>query len=266
MSEIKLALKTSRPLTSCVAGLAMFNILLQNSESPAWWNVLQSLPIVFATMTGFILNDIYDYEKDSLGKLQRPIALGLLSRPRALFYAFLLVACAIIVEGLINQFGSIDILAITLVGVLLYSPLSKRVPSLKGIATAALTLTPIFYASAILNKPVPTFIYFATSIFIIGREILLDTKDFERDMKYGLRTLVAHLGLPVSQYVAWLLMFVGVSYFVLNLANPFGMILSGLGLVCLIIALIIDLKKRMTNGGLTIVAMILCILSIPFAF
>jgi 4-hydroxybenzoate polyprenyltransferase len=265
MSEFKLVLKTSRILTSSVAGLAMFNILLQNNQFPPWVDLLQSLPIVFATMTGFIINDIYDYQKDSKGNLQRPIALGLVPRERAAIYAIVFALCALFLEGFVNQFHSVDILFVTLLGVLVYSPISKKLPTLKSIATAGLTLTPIFYASAILDKLVPLFIYIATATFIIGREILLDTKDYERDMKSDIKTLVAYLGKSVSQYIAWFLMFVGVCYFILNIHNLIGIVIAGLGLFSLVMALIIDRKKQLNNGGITIITMILCILSIPFA-
>lgn len=265
MSKLKLVLKTARPLTSAVAGLAMFNILLQDSEFPVWKDALQSLPIVLATMTGFILNDIFDYEKDSRGKLRRPIALGLLDMGTAWWSAVLIAFGAIFIEAIVNQLASLDILAATLVGVLLYSPLSKHFPPLKGIATAFLTLTPIIYASVILQTHIPPFIYFATAIFIIGREILLDAKDFERDIKSGIKTLVYYFGIPKSTFIAWLLMFTGVVYFLLNLSNPFGELMASLGLICLVLALLLDHKKKFRDGGITLLTMILCILAVPFA-
>ena len=44
-------------------------------------------------------------------------------------------------------------------------------------------------------------------MFVLGREILLDTKDFEGDVAAGLRTLVAYLGVRGSSILGWIFMF-----------------------------------------------------------
>jgi len=265
MSGIRLALKTSKPITSAVAGLVVFVILLSNARFSVLSSIFHSMPVVLVTMMAFVVNDIYDYEKDVRGNLDKPIAKGLLSKKTATLYAMVIACSATITELLLNGYSSLIVFLAALFGALVYSPLSTKVPTAKGFATAALSLMPVIYASSIANISVPYYIFFSIALFIIGREILLDTKHLVGDLASGIRTISSYMGLNISRIVAWSLMFAGVVYFFLNLTSVYAVALSSAGLFCLMLALILDIRNRVKHGGITILTMIFTLLAIPFA-
>ncbi len=262
--EIKYALITARPITAIVAGLLMFVLLAGDNQHPVWKDILLSIPIVLTTMVGFILNDIFDYKKDVQAEVKKPIAMGQLKRERAVIYIIGLTSLALLIEGIVNKYSSIVILLSTLLGVFFYSPLSKRIPILKGVATAALTLTPIIYASSVLKIQIPYFVYLTILGFIFGREILLDIKDYQGDLQHGIKTIVAYLEIPKSRILSWSLMFISVLYYLSKLSSPYSVTLGLLGLTALIVAFIQDRNNQIKNGGITIIAMIFCVLALPF--
>lgn len=262
--ELVLALRTSRPFSGLVAGLLTFAILLRADVFPLAVSFLLSTPIMLATMIGFIENDIFDYEKDKRARLQRPIASGELSKSTAKRYAnvFFVLSLAI---ALFSNINAIVVLVMVITGVKVYSPFANRFPIAKGIATSILTLGPIAYASALASIHIPLYIYVATSVFIIGREILLDTKDLHRDLLSNLRTLVSYLGIMRSRILAWTLMFSALGLYLLNLKSFPAIVFGLLGLGVLIYSLAADWKDEIKNGGFTILALIFSIMAIPFA-
>ncbi len=262
-SDFGLVLKTSRPITATVAGLAAFLILRSNNTYSLWWSLIHSIPFVLVTMAGFIVNDVYDYEKDSRANVERPIAMGQLDRIRALYYALAIAAVAIGLSLFTPSYLGRAALLTTLVAVLLYSPLSRHVPIIKGAITAGLCLAPVIYASYLTTLQVPLFVYSSIAIFILGRELLLDTKDVERDLASGIKTIVAYLGTNLSRFVAWLLMFLGSVYFLLNLTSQYAIAVASLGLCCLGIAFALDRQNQVKDGGITIISMILFLFAIP---
>ncbi len=196
--------------------------------------------------------------------LNRPIAKGLLSKKIAAYYASLLAIEAMLLGYLSGNFPSFIVLFVTLVGVSLYSPLSKNLPISKVFVVALLVLAPTIYAISLTRLHLPAYILVGGFVFIVGRELLLDTRDFDKDLLSGKKTIVAYLGIPTSRAVAWLLMFAGVIYFLLNFSNIYGALFVILGLIGLIFSFYLDIHNKVKYGGFTIITMILCLLAIPF--
>ncbi len=69
--NIRMVWITARPITTFVAGLSTFVILIKKDLSPIFMDIMQTLPMILITMVGFILNDIYDYDKDAISNVKQ---------------------------------------------------------------------------------------------------------------------------------------------------------------------------------------------------
>jgi geranylgeranylglycerol-phosphate geranylgeranyltransferase len=201
-----LVLKVARLPVSLIAGSCVFASLAVLSSYSIPVMALQSLPIVLVTMAAFVLNDLYDVTKDRLAGADKPVALGQVSVTAARLLGVALIAGALVSGALLQQGYSFFVVAAALIAVSLYSPLSHRVPVLKGLAAAVLCCAPLAYASAVTSIQFPPAIYLLLIGFMVGRELLLDVADLQGDLKAGIRTLAAHLGPMLGRSVGWSLM------------------------------------------------------------
>jgi 4-hydroxybenzoate polyprenyltransferase len=263
--KIKLIWITSRPQSSFLSGIATLIILLSQNENSIFKYIFQSLPIVLATMVGFILNDVYDYEKDKTANKDRPIALGILDRNLAINTAFVLSFVSIVITLFFCNLSSVFFIILLITGLIFYSPISKHLPVIKGFITALLTTSPIAYGSIILKMNFPFYFYISIVIFIIGREILLDTKDLVSDTNFGLKTIPYYFGLNISRLISWLLMSIGLLYYFLELSSLISQAIIGIGTIIFLVALIMDLDNSVPHAGLTKATMLFFVLSIPYS-
>ena len=153
-------------------------------------------------MTAFIANDIYDQEKDSHSNFYKPIARGLLQKEIAKRFAVAFAGSAVVIEWFLNGNAYLAIFLAALFGGLLYSPLSAKIPTVKGLATTALTLMPVLYASAIVDFSISPYVFLSVALFIFGRELLLDTKHIKVDAAVGKQTIPAYIGLTTGRFLA----------------------------------------------------------------
>lgn len=242
----------------------MFAIFSEKLNFSPLLSALYSLPVLLVIMTTFIANDIFDQEKDSHSNFNKPIAKGLLKKETAQKFALAFAVSSVAIELFLNGNVYMTIFLAALFGGLLYSPLSAKIPTAKGLATAALSLMPFVYASAIVDFSISYYVFLSIALFIFGREILLDSKHIEVDAAVGIQTIPAYIGLKTSRFLAWGLMIAGVIYFLLNATDAHAILLSLAGLLCLMLALLYDIRKKVNSGGLTILTMILTTLAIPF--
>lgn len=247
-----------------ISGLSVMIVLISNPDSSIIWSVLHGIPVILVTMTAFIINDIYDYEKDLASNFDRPIVKGTLQRSTASRYAALIAFCATTTAMLLQANGSFFIFVLALLGAILYSPASRRVPVLKGIFTATLCLAAVKYAETVAGISIQVYLYLTIAFFIVGRELWLDTKHFDIDCSYDLKTIPAYLGLNTSKVIAWILMSASTVNFLLYQTDIFALILSSLSVVCLGMAILFDSLNLVQHGGITTLAMVFIILAIPF--
>ncbi len=217
-SQFSYLLETGRLTTSIISGAVALLIISLNSENSIFWGIARVMPIIFVTMIGFILNDIFDTEKDRSANVSRPLADGNLDEKYAKKGIFILILVSVLLELLFFDFKPLMVLLSALIGVLLYTPFSLRFPPAKGIWTALLTFTPVLYAEYISRANIPLSVYLLIFLYIVGRELLLDVKDYNGDVGFGLKTIPFYLGLTSSRWVSWILMFTSVSS-VLLLSN-----------------------------------------------
>jgi len=212
-------LHVARLPVGLIAGFAVGFIVARHT-SLGWWHVfLQMIPITLVTMIGFVLNDIFDLDKDRIAQRDKPLATGLVSVEAAGLAAIVLTGVMLAISFAIARGNSVPIVFITLAGVIVYSWWAQKFPTLKGIATALLCCAPFAYAAEISGITFPTEFYGFLLVFITGRELLLDVKDFEGDRRAGVLTLVAYMNPIPSRIIGWTLM---ISSIVLVLARTTG--------------------------------------------
>jgi 4-hydroxybenzoate polyprenyltransferase len=264
MSDFKLVLRAAKPLTSIVGALVVIAVLFIQMEYSLAQSVLYSMPIALVIMVAFLVNDIYDQEKDSHSDFDKPIAKGLLDLGVARNYAVGFALSAISLELLLNGYRHMALFLMALLGAVLYSPFALKVPTMKGLATTVLSLLPVAYADALVGFSIDQFVFLSVGLFIFGREILLDTKHIAVDSAAGLRTIPAYIGLETSRIFAWSFMFAGIVVFLANVTNTYAVGFSLAGFLCLIAALLLDVRNKVPTAGLTILVMVLATLAIPF--
>lgn len=209
LMNLFLFIKSGRPITSLLSGfLALFVFVKIGAYT--FLDFYKLLPIVIVTMLGFVYNDIYDKEKDSLSNKKRPIASGKLSSKLAFKYTLITSILVLLFEIYFNNIYSFIAILITLTSVFLYSPLSRKFPLTKTFYTSLLCCMPFIYgylASGNFNINIIQLL--PIIIFIIGREIWLDSIDLESDKKYGIVTLSSKLTSETSKIISFILMFLG---------------------------------------------------------
>lgn len=250
-------LSSARPATSMVAGILAAATLYFEGSISFISSLLRIFPIVLVTMTGFISNDIGDRKKDALARRERPIATGRLSVKTAKRAVVILALWALILEGYYETYFTFLIIALTLVGVLVYTVAAQRIPLVKNLFTAMLCCAPLAYASAISNHPIPISEYLFLCMFIIGRELILDLMDLQGDLLYGIKTWPAHLGEKVSRFVGWAGMWLSAVLFVITLHTYRGEVYAMATLISLGICMGISIKRERLALALTKIPMIL---------
>ncbi|HEX3810318.1 MAG TPA: UbiA family prenyltransferase [Rhizomicrobium sp.] len=197
--------QTARLPVGLISCIPVVMLMARTGSSPAHVS-LAALPIAFITMAGFLLNDIFDEKRDLHKGPRKPIAFGSVARSSAQIATIALVVSGIALAVLTSHAGSVFVIVSSVIGVFLYSPIARRVPVLKGAITAILCCTPFLYASALTGVQFPAAYYFLLTLFIVGRELLLDVRDFQWDRASGMKTLVEYLTPTVSQIFGWVLM------------------------------------------------------------
>jgi geranylgeranylglycerol-phosphate geranylgeranyltransferase len=160
------------------------------------------------------LNDYFDYEVDKISHPKRPLPSGIFNPIYALYIAVVFFVISLVISFLINFLCfSINIIGILLI--FLYE-LSFKNKAFIGNAIVALTVALSFtYGGAIVYEIVkPTFFTLITFFIFLGREILMDVRDFEGD-KQVRRTLPFKVGKKRSIHLASFIIAISIIMFFL---------------------------------------------------
>ncbi len=207
MSPLRGVWISCRPLTSAIAGTLTSIVLMRLAEWPILYALAGGLPIVLATSFGFLTNDIYDRFKDLRSPQLKPIALGAVPLPIAYLTAAAIAALALALSIVVSGSRGLLGCAIILASVVLYSPVSYRLPQAKVFFTAFLVLTPVAYGCVTTRSWIPPALLMLLFFFIVGREVLLDSRDLSCDTASDIHTLSYYLGRLPSAVIGWGLMF-----------------------------------------------------------
>ena len=248
---------------SAIAGFAIFIITIMHDYSLLLESFVVSLTMTALCMFGFVINDICDFQKDL--KSERSDKL-LSSRKLNLNQAISLCVFLLMFgfSPLIIVFGyefSQDFLLLVFL-LCLYSPFSDKVPVAKGLFTAILCMSPAYYANVLAGEGIVAFPIFVFGVlFFVGRELTLDSIDYERDLRSGVRTLAVVLGKNLSQYLGWVIMIIGftvLAYFSTSLSQGFALC----GIVTLIFLLIYSVRDAAFASTLSRLSILLGVCSV----
>ena len=194
-----------RPYPSLIAGVLSAGISLYASP---WFKALQcGVAITALTMLGFVLNDIFDIEKDVRARARKVLAEGKLNVHYAIYASLLLTIIVFSVAPWSIYLESILFLCV--LAVYGYSPFAHRYPTCKGIYTACLACTPLVYSSAVSGVRISLTVYSVLFAFILGREIFIDVHQRREDERAGFRTIAVALGGRTAATCATVTMAIG---------------------------------------------------------
>jgi len=143
---------------------------------------LLALPILTASMSGFVLNDIFDEERDRVNHPTRPIPSGHLSSTTATILYFALLAGTLLT---IKLYVPIEQLFMYLTFILLFSNYNfavEKAPRLKNFYVAITTIIPVWIITDLIGIDRTRFVLIAALVlYIVGRELLMDVQDMDGD-------------------------------------------------------------------------------------
>lgn len=261
--RLYMILSTGRPITSLLVGFCTL-LLVSKNKGLEFGVFFRILPIILITLMGFIANDVMDVEKDIYAKKDRFITTGRLSVADAFFSIFILILVSVFIEVIYGDNFSFMVLSLAIIGVIMYSPFSHKYPIFKGVWTALLSCSPLIYAQAIVHRSIPCYIYSLVVVFIVGRELLLDVRDYDGDFAYGMKTIPYYLGFKKSVIISWVAMIGANLFFVFFMNNIFSLVFSVLGLIVLTISLFQYQKNSKVSFSLS--RLCLFVLSVSVAF
>lgn len=180
-------LYTIRPSASLGACLLVLAAYQPNQDE--WQRAtLLVLCTFFGSAFCFIINDIYDREKDLLNQKHRPIATGII--PIATAYTFCTVSAlgfAILACFFGLKVFLLSILFLAIVG--LYSWLNVKSGLLANMIVAGIVAGTQWGVSIIKPDPFLTATAAFLFLFTIARELLLDWLDRKGDDQFGKRSI-----------------------------------------------------------------------------
>lgn len=166
----------------------------------------KALPILLTCMCCFVLNDIYDLEKDRINHPHRPLPIGAISERGAMgIYFVLLTGTLLSIFAYISQ-EQYYIYLLCLIVFTNYNHVVSDFPLIKNFYVATASALPILILRpSIFEVTIVDVVALAMMLFILGREILMDVQDLTGDGKTLARNLGARLSVKLgfsSQIVA----------------------------------------------------------------
>lgn len=226
---VVLFVHVARAPFALVAGLPAIILLIRYSGLTFIEAMVASTPIVATTMAGFVLNDVFDVYGDRNSIRYKALAKKDVSLRVASIFAAGLCLLAIVSAFPTKHGNSVLVVFFALFGVVIYSPLVRRIPIVKDLLTGVLSCSSILYGAEMAGLSVPCFYYIFLFAFVLGRELLLDVQDFRRDQLAGMNTFAAYVGLKCARLVGWSLMLAGVLIVTLRATGlPFAFYISSL--------------------------------------
>jgi 4-hydroxybenzoate polyprenyltransferase len=229
--QLLIFFRATRPTSSFVAGAMSASILIAAQGRLSLLNIAAGLAMTALAMFGFVVNDVFDYDKDAVAGVRRPIASGELSIRKAVILASGLLATVFVLSAFVGLGGKV--LAITTVGLVAYSPIAQRYPLSKGAFVAGLCCSPLLYGSVVGGIPCRWFSYMTLACFVFGRETLMDAEELIGDCLAGMVTIAAVLGYRRTRGIGVAIMFLSTICLVALARSNAGRIAASAMLLCL---------------------------------
>ncbi len=182
------------------AAAAVFMFLGAYLAAPleALWSVrawAAAAVVGLVTAFGLVINDYCDVAEDSIGKPQRPIPSGRVSRRLAGVFAWSLAATALGISAFLGE-HSLAFAAVMVVVTAAYSFRLKDTVILGNAAVALLVSSVLVYGALIVGR-ITDSVWMAVAItfpYMLAQEALFNLEDVHCDREAGLRTTATGLG------------------------------------------------------------------------
>ena len=194
----------TRPMNSCVAGLAAIVAYLIDTGKVIPEILLLFFIVALITAAGNVINDYFDVKIDVINRPDRPIPSGAVTRAGALGFAMTLFLAGILMSFFTNTL-CIGIAVINSLMLIAYAGKLKGIPLLGNIAVAYLSAS-IFLFGGALNGwtglvhiiPIAIIAFFA----MVSRELVKDAEDIEGDKAGEADTLPLRIGIKKTIFLA----------------------------------------------------------------
>ncbi len=151
---------------------------------------------------GYIINNFYDSEKDSINRPNKSKLDRLISQNTKLSFYFVLNFSAVVMASYVS-FNAVVFFSAYIFGIWFYSHKLKKLPFLGNIVSAILTITPFFAIFLyFMNLDTVIFVHAIFLFFIISmRELTKDLENIQGDLLLNYKTIPISYGEKASKFM-----------------------------------------------------------------
>lgn len=196
-------LEIIRPVNCLMAAVAVLVGVIVASGEPFALSTFLGFIVAFAACgAGFIINDYFDFDIDSINRPMRPLPSGKISLLWAHRLALLLFVAGILLSLFINALALI-IAAFNSLLLYAYGWKIKKAGGIeKNLTVSYLVASPLLFGGAVAGNVEPTFyLVLLAGLANTSREIVKDIEDFEGDRLFA-ATLPQKIGFKNSAKLA----------------------------------------------------------------
>jgi 4-hydroxybenzoate polyprenyltransferase len=190
---------------------------------PSWfllWSNSHFLVISICTQlvlfSSMIINDLFDLDIDSFNMLKRPLVTGEVTKWEAILYiCFLLIFTEVLCTLFLSP-NLQDCIHFSIISLLLYTPIFKKITLIKNIFCAFFVAFVVFLGGNASSLSIitlhPNFNLFSIvlSLTFFGslfNEIMLDIRDYDGDKFYNVKTIPVIIGKEFTWLLSGLILF-----------------------------------------------------------
>lgn len=194
--------------------------------------------------TSMILNDLYDINIDKINNPLRPLVTKSITINEAyILIIYFLFLTEILSFNYLNN-NLIMITQLSIINILLYTPIFKKITFIKNLSCASLiSFAPIYSGLSLGTNN--NLLYILSGIIFLGslfNEILLDISDFDGDKDHNIYTIPVVFGKNKSYYLLVYILFTNFLFCLYNITEMYN-IMYGITLPVLLIPFFIDLDR-----------------------
>ena len=170
------------------------------------------LATAFSTAAGYIINNFYDAEKDSINRPQQVTIEKLVSQNTKLMVYFILNLLVVIIASYVS-FRAVLFFSVYIFAIWFYSHKIKKKPIIGNLISAILTITP-FFAIFLYYKNFSSLIFvFGFYLFLIlsMRELVKDLSNLKGDLVLNYKTIPVVYGEIYAKFMILFLVLANIS-------------------------------------------------------
>jgi len=214
----------------CFSGGFMMNpSIIGLLQTPSF--LVSTVNTLFIMSSSMVINDIFDIENDRINSPHRPLVTGVISVKEAVWF---LIGLLSLTEFLNMRFLSPylqNIVHLSIINILLYTPIYKKIPFIKNVFCAGLISFSLFFSGLSAGKGLielnPGFTIFSVALSIVFfgswyNEVLLDMGDIEGDRENRIYTVPVLYGVKNAWFFSGFLLFFNILSNTLSMYYLFG--------------------------------------------